>query len=83
MTGPEHYTEMFTSSDFTSPGIHWGYQCFTCHHEETGYATLALAEAAADQHVKAMPPLDPPQTLDEEPPGYSGGLAELGYEGDG
>jgi len=33
--------------------------------------------------VRTMPPLDPPQTLDEEPPGYSGGLAELGYEGDG
>ena len=49
----EHYTEMFTSSDFLTPGSTWGYQCFTCHHEETGFATLALAEAAADQHVKA------------------------------
>jgi len=54
MTEPEHYTEMFTSSDFLTPGSTWGYQCFTCRHEETGYATLALAEAAADQHVKAM-----------------------------
>jgi len=49
-----HHVEMFTSSDFLTPGNHWGYQCFTCHHEETGFATLALAEAAADQHVKAM-----------------------------
>ena len=54
MKAPEHYTEMFTASDFLTPGNHWGYQCFTCHYEETGFATLALAEAAADQHVKAM-----------------------------
>jgi len=49
----EHYTEMFTASDVPAPGSVWGYQCFTCPQEETGYATLALAEAAADQHVKA------------------------------
>jgi len=53
-----HYTEMFTAdvtaSDFLTPGNHWGYQCFTCHRSWTHYATLADAEAAADEHVKEM-----------------------------
>ena len=48
-----HHVEMFTSSDFLKPGADWGYQCFTCHQEEHGFATVAAAEAAAVQHQLA------------------------------
>lgn len=48
---PMHHVEMFTSSDFTSADpVVWGYQCFTCHQEESSFATMALAEAAAVEH---------------------------------
>ena len=45
-----HHVEMFTASDFRTPGSTWGYQCFTCHETHEGFKTLVGAEVAANQH---------------------------------
>jgi len=43
-----HYTEAFTPDGED----YWGFQCFTCGYEATGYEDLLSAESAADQHIK-------------------------------
>ena len=42
-----HYTEAF----IVDVEGYWGFQCFTCGYESTGYEDLASAESAADQHI--------------------------------
>ena len=49
----KHHTELFREPPFDMPSD-WGFQCFNCGLEQVGWATLTLAEAAADQHVASQ-----------------------------
>lgn len=46
MATTRHYGEAFTESG------EWGWQCFTCRYETTGYEDLDAAENDGDEHIR-------------------------------
>lgn len=73
----DHYTEAFIDP---APSRGWGFQCFTCGRESTGFGGLSAAESAADEHESCQH--DSLSGIDDKPlddPGKSWRCDECGW----
>ena len=46
----EHRTGIFSEGSFLQGTLTWGWQCFTCRTEETGFGNATTAREAAANH---------------------------------
>lgn len=46
----EHRIQIFTTGSFIKGEREWGWQCFTCGEEETGFINASSAAEAGEQH---------------------------------
>lgn len=45
-----HRTQIFSEGSYLKGTLTWGWQCFTCREEETGFGTASGAQEHADNH---------------------------------
>lgn len=49
-THPNPDQPVFSEGDFLKGTLTWGWQCFTCRAEETGFESATRAREHADNH---------------------------------
>ena len=50
VAGPVEFVQIFAEGSFTEGTLTWGWQCFACHEEETGYGSATTAGEGRDNH---------------------------------
>lgn len=47
--------QMFSEGDFVAGTLTWGWQCFLCRDEETGFGSATTAGEGRDNHAALCP----------------------------
>jgi hypothetical protein len=51
MSEPIEVVQMFSEGSFTKGDLTWGWQCFRCRDEETGFGSATTAGEGRDNHA--------------------------------
>lgn len=46
-----HRAQIFSEGDYLKGTLSWGWQCFTCRAESTGFGAATTAQESADSHM--------------------------------
>jgi hypothetical protein len=49
------HVQIFSEGSFTKGDLTWGWQCFTCRAEETGFGSATTAAEGRDNHAGTCP----------------------------
>lgn len=49
-----HRAQIFSEGDYLKGTLTWGWQCFTCRAESSGFGSATAAQEGADNH-EALP----------------------------